>query len=155
MFSCNFEKLRPQSIFQHCASKHSRQGSCTKKVHCCRNFPATSCQMLVETYKSEDKKMKEIFLGAFSRLFSSLFYTLKTLPSRRFLRTQKEGEFMTLEHKRIEAGDNWLEKRMITSLAAFHYNSWGPHSVWKSQKKSHSTLRAKRATFTFEWTKVH
>ena len=23
------------------------------------------------------------------------------------------------------------------------------HSVWKSQKKSHSTLRAKRATFTF------
>ena len=75
--------------------------------------------MLVESYKSEDKKMKEIFLGA----FSSLFYTLKTLPSRRFLRTQKEGEFMTLEHKRIEAGDNWLEKRMITSLAAFHYNS--------------------------------
>ena len=123
MFSCNFEKLRPQSIFQHCASKPSRQGSCTKKVHCCRNFPATSCQMLVESYKSEDKKMKEIFLGAFSRLFSSLFYTLKTLPSRRFLRTQKEGEFMTLEHKRIEAGDNWLEKRMITSLAAFHYNS--------------------------------
>ena len=26
------------------------------------------------------------------------------------------------------------------------------HSVWKSQKKSHSTLRAKRATFTF-WKK--
>ena len=25
----------------------------------------------------------------------------------------------------------------------------GLHSVWKSQKKSHSTLRAKRATFTF------
>ena len=25
----------------------------------------------------------------------------------------------------------------------------GPHSVWKSLKKSHSTLRAKRATFTF------
>ena len=24
-----------------------------------------------------------------------------------------------------------------------------PHSVWKSQKKSHSTLRAQRATFTF------
>ena len=24
-----------------------------------------------------------------------------------------------------------------------------PHNVWKSQKKSHSTLRAKRATFTF------
>ena len=24
-----------------------------------------------------------------------------------------------------------------------------PHSVWKSQNKSHSTLRAKRATFTF------
>ena len=26
---------------------------------------------------------------------------------------------------------------------------WSSHSVWKSQKKSHSTLRAKRATFTF------
>ena len=28
------------------------------------------------------------------------------------------------------------------------------HSVWKSLKKSHSTLRAKRATFTFWGTKV-
>ena len=28
-------------------------------------------------------------------------------------------------------------------------NSLHSHSVWKSQKKSHSTLRAKRATFTF------
>ena len=27
------------------------------------------------------------------------------------------------------------------------------HGVWKSLKKSHSTLRAKRATFYFEWTK--
>ena len=27
------------------------------------------------------------------------------------------------------------------------------HGVWKSQKKSHSTLRAKRATFTF-WVKM-
>ena len=26
---------------------------------------------------------------------------------------------------------------------------WRCHGVWKSQKKSHSTLRAKRATFTF------
>ena len=29
------------------------------------------------------------------------------------------------------------------------------HVVWKSQKKSHSTWRVKRARFTFEWTKVH
>ena len=29
------------------------------------------------------------------------------------------------------------------------------HGVWKSQKKSHSTLRAKRATFIFELTKHH
>ena len=34
-----------------------------------------------------------------------------------------------------------------------------PHSIWKSQKKSHSTLRAKRATFTFwvdakSWLKI-
>ena len=28
-------------------------------------------------------------------------------------------------------------------------NQRDTHSVWKSQKKSHSTLRAKRATFTF------
>ena len=30
------------------------------------------------------------------------------------------------------------------------------HSVWKSQRKSHSTLKAKLAMFTFwEWTKVN
>ena len=29
------------------------------------------------------------------------------------------------------------------------WNSQLVHGVWKSQKKSHSTLRAKRATFTF------
>ena len=44
--------------------------------------------------------------------------------------------------------------------AVFSWSSWlnlghTSHSVWKSQKKSHSTLRAKRATFIFEWTKVH
>ena len=27
--------------------------------------------------------------------------------------------------------------------------AWSLHGVWKSQKKSHSTLRVKRATFTF------
>ena len=29
------------------------------------------------------------------------------------------------------------------------YLRWRCHGVWKSKKKSHSTLRAKRATFTF------
>ena len=29
------------------------------------------------------------------------------------------------------------------------------HGVWKLQKKSHSTLRAKRARLHFEWTKLH
>ena len=29
------------------------------------------------------------------------------------------------------------------------------HSVWKSNKKSHSTLRAKRVTEKFEWPKVY
>ena len=40
------------------------------------------------------------------------------------------------------------------TLSHASYEKWGSvdlhlHSVWKSQKKSHSTLRAKRATFTF------
>ena len=76
--------------------------------------------MLVK--KSEDKKMKEIFLGAFSRLFQALesFLPLKKPFPRRFFKDAEAAaagsEFTTLEHKRIEAGDNWLEKRMITSL---------------------------------------
>ena len=32
---------------------------------------------------------------------------------------------------------------------AMNYSLIWPHGIWKSQKKSHSTLRAKRATFTF------
>ena len=66
--------------------------------------------------------MKEIFLGAFSRLFQALeshFYPLKPFPRRFFKDAEAASagsEFTTLEHKRIEAGDNWLEKRMITFL---------------------------------------
>ena len=65
--------------------------------------------------------MKEIFLGAFSRLFQALeshFYPLKPFPRRFFKDAEAAAgsEFTTLEHKRIEAGDNWLEKWMITSL---------------------------------------
>ena len=40
-FVRNNAKVRLSSlIFKHCASDHSRQGSSTKKVHCCRNFLA-------------------------------------------------------------------------------------------------------------------
>ena len=36
-----------------------------------------------------------------------------------------------------------------TLLGSFDINKKKSHSVWKSPKKSHATLRAKRATFTF------
>ena len=35
-----------------------------------------------------------------------------------------------------------------------YYHPPSDHSVWKSYKKSHSALRAKRAMFTFEETKI-
>ena len=38
-------------------------------------------------------------------------------------------------------------KSSVTALKVHLFHS--VHGVWKSQKKSHSTLRAKRATFTF------
>ena len=37
----------------------------------------------------------------------------------------------------------------ITKRCVLHIHRLSYHSVWKSRKKSHSTLRAKRATFTF------
>ena len=74
---------------------------------------------------SKEKRRQENernILRSLFKAFSSLresFLPLKTLPSS-FLKDAEEAaagsEFTTLEHKRIEAGDNWLEKRMITSL---------------------------------------
>ena len=43
----------------------------------------------------------------------------------------------------------WLRWKVLPTWGR-RYLKWRQnHSVWKSQKKSHSTLRAKRATFTF------
>ena len=56
-----------------------------------------------------------------------------------------------------------IQSRSITSAPSFSVGKWikrmfickkgtatlHTHGVWKSQKKSHSRLRAKRATFTF------
>ena len=39
------------------------------------------------------------------------------------------------------------QKQLTKNGAILH--AYFSHGVWKSQKKSHSTLRAKRATFTF------
>ena len=73
--------------------------------------------------------------------------------------------------REINLGSVWLQEEIMTRLG-FSYQGyrikrrpllgfympikgcsaqkWSQkHSVWKSQKKSHSTLRAKRATFTF------
>ena len=46
---------------------------------------------------------------------------------------------------------NWNKRRNSRTSRI----SLSDHSVWKSQKKSHSKLRVKRATFNFGWTKVH
>ena len=45
-------------------------------------------------------------------------------------------------------GDDWESKGEKNEPACINWLN-SEHSGWKSQKKSHSTLRAKRATFTF------
>ena len=57
---------------------------------------------------------------------------------------------------KIDAFDDGPLVSFIAAKAWNHYTFFAlTHGVWKSQKKSHSTLRAKRATITFEWTKVN
>ena len=43
----------------------------------------------------------------------------------------------------------------LERIYSYWMSSLQLHSVWKSQKKSHSTLRAKWLHLHFEWTKVH
>ena len=45
--------------------------------------------------------------------------------------------------------DSFFRNELKMGINYFFFVNGLRHGVWKSQKKSHSTLRAKRATFTF------
>ena len=75
----------------------------------------------------------------FSFLFRPLFGELMRRELESFLCWVKEVRHLERERER-------LPSTYITKES---------HSVWKSQKKSHSTLRAKRATITFWVAKVN
>ena len=50
--------------------------------------------------------------------------------------------------KKIPYFGTWPFVQLVICIRPFFFLHSG-HGVWKAQKKSHSTLRAKRATFTF------
>ena len=88
--------------------------------------------------------MWQIGLGVFLLLDAICFHNIIIISSNWFI-TEKERlfgdiwHFHTCYYKR-QLGDNWSHDSKKYGI---------PHCVWKSQKKSDSTLRAKWATFTF------
>ena len=98
-------------------------------------------------------KKKVVLLQCFSLSF--------LLPST-FLKHGTFAQFLALFEKQFSTffrwSFSWIYQDLYDDINAhflkWHFNAFstllgGGHGVWKSQKKSHSTLRAKRATFTF------
>ena len=69
-----------------------------------------------------------------------------------YLRLRKDPVCSVIMQFPVRNNFNFFLKREIIGVSNIEFvklEFWHIHSVWKSQKKSHSTLRAKRATFTF------
>ena len=68
------------------------------------------------------------------------------IQERRRGRKEQQQRELAILTDRSQAGTSLKEGQVVTERPD------KVHSVWKSQKKSHSTLRAKRATLNFELT---
>ena len=105
---------------------------------------STSSQLFAGSSSSAAKN-RFLVLNFFLRLEETKKKLLKKISDRKFLhfdfrRRRKDfilGKTTLRVFFAIPAGDSIEYWRTLV------------HGVWKSQKKSHSTLRAKRATFTF------
>ena len=84
-------------------------------------------------------------------LFCSSLYAFNSMSIRFF------HEWLTRRQLSIDIGSTWLRIWTPMWLSPGFNINWSiieeqlhpVHGVWKSQKKSHSTLRTKRATSTF------
>ena len=93
-----------------------------------------------------DQRMWEaeaLKLGPFRRLRLSSLTWKKT--SWALFKRVKES----IHVRKLPSQALLLKRRTDTIFIEYHLFRPTHHGVWKSKKKSHSTLRAKRATFTF------
>ena len=130
-------------------------------------MPTVHCLKNVHRQKSlaKSKKMVKSELSSKGFIFHSLSSIGKRPSEMRLEKAHKKGfkSFLIWIGK-----NNWTDDPILSLWVCFFIglllSPYHPnrdisdavkldflirHGVWKSQKKSHSTLRAKRATFTF------
>ena len=91
-----------------------------------KQLPSTSCERF---HRNIGQKFSAEFIIIITQLLSSLLWSSIKCAS-----SVKHCSSIT---------------NLVFHLQPSFHNQVAKHGVWKSQKKSHSTLRAKRATFTF------
>ena len=94
------------------------------------------------TLEHQWKKLNFCIYSCWSRCFSNLNAKDKLQGSMNIL-TMKNSGLPAVSRKQC-----FMSKNILLRLTTFFISLFNcTHSVWKSHKKSHSTLRAKRATF--------